>query len=406
VVSAGERSDLVVVGGGIVGLALARELLLRKPGADVKVLEREREVGSHQTGHNSGVIHAGIYYTPGSLKANLCVTGARLMYEFCDEHEVPYERCGKVIVATDKSELGRLADLEARGHANGVQGLRRIGTDELAELEPHAAGVAALHSPATGIVDYGVVARALAADLRARGAEVRTSCAVRSIDRGSGQRATVAHTGGDTHAKRVVICAGAWSDRLAVAAGAPRDPRIVPFRGAYMRLRAESRGLVRGLIYPVPDPNLPFLGVHMTKRIDGEVLLGPTALLVGARDAYSLRRVRARDVLSTVAWPGTWKLISRFRGTVYQELKMAASRRAFVAACARYVPELCSEDVAPGPAGVRAQALGRDGALVDDFVINELGDVAFVRNAPSPAATSALAIAVHLADRLEAKGEL
>jgi (S)-2-hydroxyglutarate dehydrogenase len=406
VVNAGERSDLVVVGGGIVGLALAREVLLRKPGARVQVLEREREVGSHQTGHNSGVIHAGIYYTPGSLKASLCVTGSRLMYEFCDEHRIPYERCGKVIVATDQSELGRLADLEARGHANGVQGLRRIGPDELAALEPHATGVAALHSPATGIVDYGVVARALATDLQARGADVRTSCAVASIDRGSGHLAAVAHTGGKTHAKRVVVCAGAWSDRLAVSAGAPQDPRIVPFRGAYMRLRAESRGLVRGLIYPVPDPNLPFLGVHLTKQVGGEVLLGPTALLVGARDAYTLRRVRARDVLSTVTWPGTWKLIGRFRGTVYEELRMATSRRAFVAACARYVPELRPADVLPGPAGVRAQALGRDGALVDDFVINELGAVAFVRNAPSPAATSALAIAAHLADRLEAKDRL
>jgi L-2-hydroxyglutarate oxidase len=406
VVNAGERSDLVVVGGGIVGLALAREVLLRKPGAQVQVLEREQEVGSHQTGHNSGVIHAGIYYTPGSLKANLCVTGSRLMYEFCDEHRIPYDRCGKVIVATDRSELGRLADLEARGYANGVQGLRRIGTDELAALEPHATGIAALHSPATGIVDYGVVARALAADLRDRGADVRTSCAVASIDRGSGHLAAVTHAQGKTHAERVVVCAGAWSDRLAVGAGAPQDPRIVPFRGAYMRLRTESRGLVRGLIYPVPDPNLPFLGVHLTKHISGEVLLGPTALLVGARDAYSLRRVRARDVLSTVTWPGTWKLIRRFRGTVYEELRMALSRRAFVAACARYVPELRTVDVSPGPAGVRAQALGRDGALVDDFVINELGAVAFVRNAPSPAATSALAIAAHLADRLEAKGRL
>ena len=403
---AARRNDLVVVGGGIVGLALAREMLLRDPTSRVTVLEREREVGSHQTGHNSGVIHAGIYYTPGSLKASLCVTGSRLMYEFCDEHAIPYERCGKLIVATDKSELGRLTDLEARGHANGVQGLRRIGPQELAELEPHATGVAALHSPATGIVDYGVVARAISADLSERGAEVRTNCPVASIDRGDGHGVTIRHLDGETRASRAVVCAGAWSDRLAVGAGAPKDPRIVPFRGAYMRLRSQSRSLVNGLIYPVPDPQLPFLGVHLTRHIDGEVLLGPTALLVGARDAYRLRRIRPHDVLSTVTWPGTWRLLRRFRGTVRDELHMAISRRAFVAACARYIPELTTADVVPGPAGVRAQALGRDGRLVDDFVINELDSVAFVRNAPSPAATSAFAIAAHLADRLQGKGKL
>jgi (S)-2-hydroxyglutarate dehydrogenase len=401
-----DSCDFVVVGGGIVGLALARETLLRKPGSRVAVLEREAEVGSHQTGHNSGVIHAGVYYTPGSLKAKLCVTGARLMYEFCDEHGIRYERCGKVIVATDKTELGRLTDIEARGHANGVAGLRRIGPEELAELEPHASGVAALHSPATGIVDYGAVARALADDLRARGAEVQTSCEVMSIDRRSGNQVRIGHADGQLSARRAVVCAGAWSDRLAVKAGGPSDPRIVPFRGAYMRLRSQSRGLVRGLIYPVPDPQLPFLGVHLTKHIDGEVLLGPTALMVGARDAYRLSRVRRRDLLETATWPGTWKLLSRFRRTVYDELRMAASKRAFVAACARYVPELTPNDVIDGPSGVRAQALARDGKLVDDFVINELDAVAFVRNAPSPAATSALAIAKYLADRLEGKGEL
>jgi 2-hydroxyglutarate dehydrogenase len=406
VTSASETSDLVVVGGGIVGLAVAREMLLRKPGSRVSVLEREAEVGFHQTGHNSGVIHAGIYYTPGSLKAQLCVSGSRLMYEFCDEHNIAYEHCGKVIVALDAAELGRLAELEARGHANGVEGLRRIGSDELREVEPHATGVAALHSPITGIIDYGAVARALADDLRQRGAEVRTNCPVTAIDRGNSHHMTVSHREGVTRARHGVVCAGAWSDRLAVAAGGPSDPRVVPFRGAYMRLRPQARSLVRGLIYPVPDPQLPFLGVHLTKRIDGEVLLGPTALMVGARDAYRLRKLRARDILETATWPGSWKLLRRFRSTVYDEMRMAMSRRTFVAACARYVPELTTKDVIRGPAGVRAQALGRDGTLVDDFVINELGPVEFVRNAPSPAATSALAIARHLVDRLEMKGEL
>ena len=396
----GERCDLAVIGGGIIGLALAHELQGRRPGLRVTLFEREPEVGRHQTGHNSGVLHAGIYYRPGSLKAQLCVEGLRRMYDFCERHGIAHERCGKVIVATGPAELPGLGELEARGRANGVDGLRRIGPGELAELEPHAAGIAALHSPNTGIVDFGAVARALAADLRAGGAEVLTGCEVTGLERAGGG-VTVRHACGELRAGRAVVCAGAWSDRLAVAAGAPADPRIVPFRGAYLRLTPAARRLVRGLIYPVPDPRLPFLGVHLTRHIDGDVLLGPTALLVGARDAYRLRRVRAGDLWSTVSWPGTWKLLRRFRATALDEVRMAASRRAVVAACARYVPELQLEDVTGGPAGVRAQALGRDGALVDDFVINELGETVFVRNAPSPAATSSLAIAVRLADQLE-----
>jgi 2-hydroxyglutarate dehydrogenase len=280
-----------------------------------------------------------------------------------------------------------------------VEGLRRIGPQELAELEPHVAGVAALHSPNTGIVDFGAVAHALSDDVRNAGGEVRTACAVTRLQRvDHGVR--IHHAHGETPAAHAVVCAGLWSDRLATAYGAPADPRIVPFRGAYLRLRPEARGLVRGLVYPVPDPRLPFLGVHLTKRIDGEVLLGPTALLAGARDAYRLGRVRGSDLWSTLSWPGTWKLVRRFRATAAHEVHMALRRRAFVAACARYVPELRPQDVIDGPAGVRAQALGRDGALVDDFVIHELDETVFVRNAPSPAATSSLAIAAYLADRL------
>jgi L-2-hydroxyglutarate oxidase len=398
----GGRRDLAVVGGGIVGLALARELQRRAPDSRLTLFEREPDVGRHQTGHNSGVLHAGIYYAPGSLKARLCVDGIRRMYAFCDEHGIPHERCGKVIVATDASELSRLDQIEARGRANGVEGLRRIGPGELAELEPHAAGVAALHSPVTGIVDFGAVARVLAQQLRDGGAEVLTGCEVSGLAR-DGHGVTVRHAGGELRAARAFVCAGAWSDRLAVAAGAPADPRVVPFRGAYLRLRPEARSLVRGLIYPVPDPHLPFLGVHLTKHVGGDVLLGPTALLVGARDAYRLGRVRAGDLWSTLSWPGTWKLVRRFRATALHELQLAFSRRAFVAACARYVPELRREDVLPGPAGVRAQALGADGKLVDDFVIDELGELTIVRNAPSPAATSSLAIAAYLADRFESR---
>jgi 2-hydroxyglutarate dehydrogenase len=322
------------------------------------------------------------------------------MYEFCERNSIPHERCGKVIVATDESEIAGLDELEARGRANGVEGLRRIGSRELAELEPHAVGVAALHSPNTGIVDFAAVARALADELREAGADLRTGCAVSRLEKVGGG-VDVHHAHGATRAAHAVVCAGAWSDRLAVAAGAPADPRIVPFRGAYLRLRPEARSLVRNLIYPVPDPQLPFLGVHLTRHIGGDVLLGPTALMVGARDAYQLRRVRARDLWSTLSWPGTWRMVRRFRATALGELRMAASRRAFVAACARYVPELRRSDVISGPAGVRAQALARDGTLVDDFVINELDEMFFLRNAPSPAATSSLAIAARLADQIE-----
>ena len=390
--------DLAIVGAGIVGLATAHELQRRDPGARIVVLEREDRVGVHQTGSNSGVAHAGIYYKPGSLKARLCVEGIRRLYDFCDEHDVAYERCGKVIVALDRSELGRLDELEHRGRANGVPGLRRIGPDEIRELEPHVTGIDGLHSPQTGIVDFAGVARALAAQLERHDAVIATGCEVQSFERRNG-RTQIRHARGETRARKVVVCAGAWSDRLAVAAGADADPRIVPFRGGYLKLRGDRRHLVRSLIYPVPDPDLPFLGVHLTKRVDGEILLGPTALVVGALDAYRLRTVRPRDLRATLAWPGSWKLMRRFWRTGISELRMAASRRAFVAACARYVPELRTEDVVDGPAGIRAQAVGRDGALVDDFVFSEAAGALFVRNAPSPAATSSLAIASYIADR-------
>jgi (S)-2-hydroxyglutarate dehydrogenase len=390
--------DLAIVGAGIVGLATARELQRRDPDSRTVVLEREERVGVHQTGSNSGVAHAGIYYRPGSLKAKLCVEGVRRLYDFCDEHGVAYERCGKVIVALDRAELGRLDELEQRGRANGVPGLRRIGRDELRELEPHATGIDGLHSPQTGIVDFAGVARALAVQLQEQGATVATGCGVQSFERRNG-RTQIRHARGETRARKVIVCAGAWSDRLAVAAGADADPRIVPFRGGYLKLRPDRRHLVRSLIYPVPDPDLPFLGVHLTKRVDGEILLGPTALVVGALDAYRVRTVRPRDLRATLTWPGSWKMMRRFWRTGISELRMAASRRTFVAACARYVPELRAEDVVAGPAGIRAQAVGRDGALVDDFVFSEAAGALFVRNAPSPAATSSLAIATYIADR-------
>ncbi|MCW3001900.1 MAG: lhgO [Conexibacter sp.] len=395
--------DVAVVGGGILGLATARELQRRDPDARIVVLEREDAVARHQTGRNSGVAHAGIYYAPGSLKARLCVEGVRELYAFCEEHGIAHERCGKVIVALERSELGRLDALEARGRANGVPGLRRIGPGELAEIEPHAAGIAALHSPGTGIVDFGAVARTLASQLEAGGATVATGAAVTAIAP-AGRATRVVHARGELRARRVVTCAGLWADRVAVGAGARADPRIVPFRGGYLRLRPEARGLVRGLIYPVPDPGLPFLGVHLTKRVDGEILLGPTALLAGARDAYMLTALRAADLRATLAWPGTWRMMRRWWRTGLTELHLAASRRAFVAACARYVPALSPGDVLPGPAGVRAQAVARDGALVDDFVVHEAGGAVHVRNAPSPAATSSLALARVIADQVVGVG--
>jgi len=395
-----EHHDIAVVGAGIVGLAVARELQRRRPDRRIVVLDKHDDVGHHQTGRNSGVIHAGIYYQPGSLKARLCVEGARRLYAFCDEHGIRYERCGKVIVATEPGELGRLDALEERGRANRVPGLRRLSAAELAEVEPHCVGVAALHSPNTGIVDFPGVARAYAAEIRAAGGELALGHEVTGAERRGGE-VVIRHSRGETVARNAVFCAGLWSDRLAVAAGASPDPRIIPFRGAYMRLRPEARHLVRGLIYPVPDPELPFLGVHLTKHISGDVLLGPTALLVGALDAYRLRTVRARDMAATLAWPGTYRMMRRFWRTGLTEMRMAASRHAFVEANRRFVPALRDEDVLPGPAGVRAQAVARDGKLVDDFVISDTPGAIHVRNAPSPAATSSLAIGALIADRAE-----
>jgi L-2-hydroxyglutarate oxidase len=392
--------DVVVIGGGILGLAVARELLDRHPDSSLCVLEREERLAAHQTSHSSGVIHAGIYYAPGSLKARLCVEGARLLYAYCDEHGIEARRNGKLIVAADESELVRLDELEHRGRKNQVPGLRRIGASEIPGLEPHARGVAALHSPETGVVDFAQVAAAYANDVEAADAIVATGAGVRSLTP-VGRSITVEHARGKTEAGFVVSCAGAWSDRLAVAAGAPAEPRIVPFRGGYLRLRPERHELVRGSIYPVPDPDLPFLGGHLTKTIDGDVLLGPSALLVGARDAYRVARLRGRDLRSNLSWPGTWRLMSRYWRTGLTEIRHAASKRAFVSDLRRFVPELSVRDVLPGPSGIRAQALDRDGRLVDDFVVHRTERALHVRNAPSPAATSSMALAKLIADQVE-----
>jgi len=395
-----DRCDIAVVGAGIVGLAAARELAERHPRRTVTVLDKEPEIGRHQTGRNSGVIHAGIYYAPGSLKAQLCVSGARDLYAFCERHGIEAERCGKLIVALDESELPGLDELERRGRANGVQGLRRVGRDELLEIEPAAAGIAALHSPDTGIVDFTAVAHALRGELEAAGGQVILGTEVTGISP-NGRAVRIAHAGGVIEAGHALVCAGAWSDRLAVMAGAPAEPRIVPFRGAYLRLRPERRHLVRSLIYPVPDPRLPFLGVHLTRHASGDILVGPTALLAGGRDAYRLRQIRRRDLAATLSWPGTPRMMRRFWRTGVQEIAHAVSRRALARTAARYVPELTARDLVPGWAGVRAQALGCDGRLVDDFVFSVTDRALHVRNAPSPAATSSLAIGRHVADKAE-----
>ena len=394
--------DLVVVGAGIVGLAVAREWISRRPEDAVCVLERENGPAQHQTGRNSGVIHGGIYYQPGSLKARLCVQGARLMYRYCDEHAIPVQRCGKLIVAVDRGELPRLDDLQARGIANEVPGLRRIGAGEIRDIEPNAVGLQALHAPNTGIVDYGAVARSLADGLAVAGVDVRFGAPVTAVH--PGEPAVIHTTGGPVRARSVIACAGLWADRLARRAGAPRDPQIVPFRGAYLGLTPTAPH-VNGMIYPVPNPDLPFLGVHITTHIDGSVSLGPTALLVAARDAYSLRRLNGRDTLESLTWPGTWRVARRYWRVGLTEMRMASSRSAFVAAAARYVPGLSVEDLdGSSHAGVRAQAVARDGTLVDDFVISRDERVWHVRNAPSPAATSAFALAAELVERVNRSG--
>jgi L-2-hydroxyglutarate oxidase LhgO len=393
---------VAVVGAGIVGLAVARELARRRPGSRIIVIDKQDCVGQHQTGHNSGVIHSGVYYKPGSLKARLCVEGARLMYEFCDANAVPYQRCGKLIVAVRDDELPRLAELEARARANGVEGLRRVAAGEITEIEPECRGQAGLHVPGTGIVDFGVVARAMEHELRAQGVAFALGTTISAVRREQGQTVLV-HPGGSYRAAWSVVCAGLWSDRLAVSAGASPDPRIVPFRGAYLRLAPGQQDVVRGLVYPVPDPQLPFLGVHVTRHVDGHVMLGPTAMLVGARDAYDARLLRPRDLLGTLTWPGTWVVARKFWRTGISELRMAASRKAFIRACARYVPVIGSLTIEPSVAsGVRAQAVGRDGHLLDDFALSQTPGALHVRNAPSPAATSSLALARELADRYEA----
>lgn len=388
---------IVVVGGGIVGLATAR--LACESGAEVIVLEKETEVARHQTGHNSGVVHAGLYYAPGSLKARLCRRGLGLLRDYCAANQLPYLACGKVVAAVERRELEPLRRLTERAHANGVPGLRWLEQPQLGEVEPALRALAGLHSPETAIVDFGAVARVIAAEVAIRGGEIRIGArAVRITPTQRGQLIELAG-GGSLQADRVIVCAGLQADRLARASGRSAEPRIVPFRGEYWQLVPERTSLVKGLIYPVPDPSLPFLGLHLTRRIDGSVWLGPNAVLSGAREDYRRWQLNASDLGATLSWPGTWRMMRRHWRSGVRELEQSLRKRAFIAQLQRYVPSLQARDAIPAPAGIRAQAIDRDGSLVDDFRLEVDGGVTWVRNAPSPAATSALAIAEELCER-------
>ena len=384
-----------VVGGGIIGAATARRLT--ECGATVTLFEKEHDLAAHQTGHNSGVVHAGLYYTPGSLKARLCRRGVGMLRDYATERNLPYEECGKLVVALDGSELGRLDAISARATENGVPGVRRIGPDEIEAIEPRARGVAALYSPHTAIVDYVAITTALAGDVVAAGGTVRTGIEVTGLSPRGDE--VLVGTGSGTEAFDLVIaCAGLQSDRLARAAGDAATPRIVPFLGDYYLLRPELSTAVRGLIYPVPDPRYPFLGVHLTKRIDGSIMLGPNAFLSPGREAYARRSGSARDLWDAIAFPGFARFAARNVPAALRELRTAVSTREFVTEAAKYVPGLTVADVVRGPRGIRAQAMNADGSLEDDFVVTGHGRLVHLRNAPSPGATSSMAIAEYLVD--------
>ncbi len=384
-----------VIGAGIIGLAVARRLTELEPGATVAVLEKERDIGSHQTGRNSGVVHAGIYYQPGSMKARLCRRGVSLLRDYCDAREIPVEECGKLVVAVDEEEVGRLRELERRASANAVPGVRWLTSDELLEIEPHATGVAALHSPSTGITDYRAVARAFSDDVLAAGGQVLTGASVSAVRIGNGVIRVMADD--EYEFERLVICGGLQSDRLARMAGDVEGPVIVPFRGEYYRLGPGREDLVRGLLYPVPDPQYPFLGIHFTRRLGGGVDVGPNAVLALAREGYRRRDVRIGDMSATFRSAGFRRLARKHWRMGVKELRGSLLKSAFAAEARRYVPELATSDLVRAHAGVRAQALDADGSLVDDFRIRRIGHVTAVRNAPSPGATSSMAIAEHIA---------
>jgi L-2-hydroxyglutarate oxidase len=394
-----KQASVVVVGGGIVGLATAMEWTARYPDLPVVVLDKEREVASHQTAHNSGVIHSGIYYKPGSLKAQLCVGGVASLHRFCDEHGVPFENCGKLIVATSIEELPRLDELYQRGAGNGLQGMRMLQASEIREYEPHAIGLRGIHVPVTGIVDYARVAKAYAAVIISRGGQIHCSCEVHAIRQS--RNATVVETNaGEIETRLLVNCAGLHSDRLSRMAGAKLNLTIVPFRGEYYKLAADKESLVRGLLYPVPDPRFPFLGVHFTRRIAGGVEAGPNAVLALAREGYDKGAFRAKDVLDYATFPGFWIMAAKYGKMGAEEYYRSWSKRAFVRSLQKLIPEITEADLVPGGSGVRAQALSRNGKLIDDFSFAYANGVFHVCNVPSPAATASLTIAKYVIDTI------
>lgn len=393
----GQGYDVAVVGGGIVGLATAHALLAKRPALRLAVLEKEAQLGQHQSGHNSGVIHSGIYYRPGSLKAKLCVAGAQRMAAFCEAHGIRWERPGKLIVATEPRELPALEELQRRAAANGVPGVRRLGPKELRDIEPEVRGIAGLHAPSTGIADYPGVVRALAAQVMGAGGEVLTGQAVRRIH-GRAEGLTLETGERAVQARLLVNCAGLHADRVARLAGAQPDVQIVPFRGEYYRVRPERCHLVRALVYPVPDPAFPFLGVHFTRTVDGGLEAGPNAVLAFAREGYGWQRVHLGELWETVRFPGLWRLARRYWRTAAYEYWRSLSKAAFVRSLQRLLPAIRAEDLSPGGSGVRAQAMTAAGALVDDFRILASERAVHVLNAPSPAATASLLIGEHIAE--------
>ena len=389
---------MAVIGAGIVGLATAYQLLERRPDLRVAILEKEPTIAAHQTGHNSGVLHAGLYYAPGSLKAQLCREGKASLETFADEHGIPVERCGKLVVALTDDELPRFEALRERALANGVEGLEVVGPERIGEIEPHAAGIRALWSPHTAIIDFRRVAGALAALIQTRGGTIHTAREVTGIRTIRDDR-VLETTAGDLVTRNIVACAGLWADRVARLTGNPGRERIVPFRGDYYTLTPDARPLVRGLVYPVPDPRFPFLGVHFTRRIDGEVWAGPNAVLAFARAGYRRRDLNLRDLGDTFRHRGFLRLAGRYWRMGAIEMWRDVSKRAFHAEVQRYVPDLRSDQLVFGPSGVRAQAVDPDGTLVDDFRLGGDRHVLHVRNAPSPAATASLAIGARLAEQ-------
>jgi L-2-hydroxyglutarate oxidase len=389
--------DVTIIGGGIVGLATARALHEQFPSLKLVLCEKEAELGQHQTGHNSGVIHSGIYYKPGSFKARLCVEGVRLLLEFCEAHAIKYDRCGKVIVATSQEEVPRLHTLYERGTANGVPGLSMIDAGRVREIEPHVRAVAGIHSPNTAIVDYSQVTAALGRDLVASGVTIEYNFPVSTITRVRGGGLAVSTREHTITTSRLINCAGLYSDVIARLAGANTEVQIIPFRGEYYFLRPQRESLVRGLIYPVPDPEFPFLGVHFTRTIHGEVEAGPNAVLAFAREGYRFASIRPRELAGTLGYGGFWAMARKYWRTGAYEMYRSLSKKKFVEALQRLVPDLRSEDITPGGAGVRAQAVRPDGSLLDDFSIATGPDAIHVVNAPSPGATASLAIGRHIA---------